>query len=155
MLYNPEVIRDKVRVRVGNPALLVLQKIFFGEYFEPHKLVDLQGKGVHESDWGSFIGDHLKLLHLGKSKFIGEEEVNGKTTLFYRLHSVDPAKTMSIKIEEVWIEKKTYFPIKYIHYDASGQVIRRSVFNNLVFNTDLQVDIFKKFKTDSHQRALD
>lgn len=149
MLYNPEVVRDKVRILVGNPALAVLQKIFFGEYFELHKLVDLRGKGVHESDWDSFISDHLKLLHLGKSKFIGEEEVNGKTTLFYRLNSDDPAKTMSIKIEEVWIDKKTYFPIKYIHYDASGQVIRRSVFNNLEFNTDLQVDIFKKFKTDS------
>ena len=151
MLYNPEVVRDKVRVRVGNPALAVLQKIFLGEYFEPYSkwIIDLRGNAVHESDWGSFIDDHLKLLHLGKSKFIGEKEVNGRTTLFYRLDSDKPDKTMYIKTEEVWIDKKTYFPIKYIHYDISDQVIRRSVYHTLKFNTDLQEDIFKTFKTNS------
>ncbi len=150
MLYNSEVVKDKVRVQVGNPALAVLQKIFFGEYFELHRMVDLQGKGVHESDWGTFIGNHLKLLHLVKSKFIGEEKVNGKTTLFYRIDSDKPDKTMYIKTEEVWIDKKTYFPIKYIHYDTSGQVIRRSVYHNLEFNAGLHGDNFKKFRTDSH-----
>jgi outer membrane lipoprotein-sorting protein len=151
MLYNPQVMRDKVRVLVGNPALAVLQKIFFGEYFGLYSkwIIDLRGNGVHESDWGSFIDDHLKLLHLGKSKFIGEKEVNGRTTLFYRLDSHEPIKTMNIKTEEVWIDKKTYFPIKYIHYDASDQVIRRSVYHNLKFNTDLQMDLFKRLKTDS------
>lgn len=149
MLYNPEAVRDKVRVQVGNPALAVLQKIFFGEYFELHRMVDLRGKGVHESDWGTFIGNHLKLLHLVKSKFMGEEKVNGKTTLFYRLTSDNPAKTMSIKIEDVWIDKRTYFPVKYIHYDTLGQVIRRSVYNDLEFNAGLHGDIFKKFRTDS------
>ena len=151
MLYNPEVVRDKVRVRVGNPVLAMLQKILFGEHFDLYSkwIIDLRGNGVHESDWGSFIDDHLKLLHLGKSKFIGEKEVDGKTTLFYRLDSDNPDKTMHIKTEEVWIDKKTYFPIKYIHYDISGQVIRRSVYRDLKFNTDIQVDIFKKFETDS------
>ena len=151
MLYNPEVVKDKVRVRVGNSALAMLQKIFVGEYFELYSkwIIDLRGRGMHESDWGSFIDEHLKLLHLYKSELISETEVNGKITLFYRLDFDKPDKTMHIKTEEVWIDKKTYFPIKYIHYDTSGQIIRQSVYHNLKFNTDLPVDIFKKFKTDS------
>ncbi len=149
MLYNPEVVKDKVKVRVGNPALAVLQKIFFGEYFELHRMVDLRGNGVHESDWGSFIDEHQKFLHLIKSKFIGEEKMNGKTTFFYRLVSDNPAKTMSIKIEDVWIDKRTYFPVKYVHYDTLGRVIRRSAYNTLEFNAGLQADIFNDFKPDS------
>ena len=152
MLYNPQVIRDKVRVQVGNPALAVLQKIILGEYFELHSkwTVDLRGKGVHESSWSTFIEDHRRLLHLGNSKFMGEKEVNGKTTLFYRLESHDPNKTLNVKTEEVWIDKQTYFPIKFIHYDASGRIIRRSEYHNLKFNTGLRLDLFKRFKTDSH-----
>jgi hypothetical protein len=144
ILYNPKHLQDKVKLRAGNPAVAILQRLLYGETFDlSHEWVsDLRGNGVHESDWSYFIREHRSVLHLGQSRFIAEEALNGKPALHFSLVSDFPERTAAVKQEELWVDKETSFPVRFIQYDRSGKIIRRSGFRNVEFDLNLNAKIF-------------
>lgn len=147
MIYNPSKVSDKIRVKAGNPALAFLQNLFYGEYFDldDKMILDVRRFGMHESDWPHFIGEHMKYLIHGEGGFVREETIGDTPTRLYLLTSKDPEKTLGVKKEELWICKETGFPVKFIQYDKSGTVIRRSHFRDLEIDTGLEAKLFEDF----------
>lgn len=147
MLYDEQVKPDKVKVRVGNPFIAIMQKAIYGDYFKIHdpKVTDLGGFGVLESDWGWLIDIHEKMAAYGTTRVEKEVLIDGKPVLYYVLISANPEKTLSVAKEELWVDKETYSPVKFIDYDISGKVIRKSVFGNMVINDQLKAEFFTQF----------
>lgn len=153
MLYDEQMKPDKVKVRVGNPFLAVMQKAIYGDYFAIHdpKVTDLGGFGILESDWGWLIEIHETMAAYGKTHIEKEMVLAGRPTLYYVLVSLQPEKTLSVAKEELWIDKETYSPVKFIDYDASGKVIRKSVFENMIINVGLKGELFTQFDAVHNQ----
>jgi len=154
LLYNRAAAPRQVRVRAGNPLMAFLQRMLYGEYFavDHEWVVDLRGNGIHESDWAYFIKEHERYLLSGAtSLFLGEEMLNGRNALHYRLISKHPEKTRSIKEEEVWVDAETYFPVQYVQYASDGRELRKAVATELRFNSGLRERLFLEFDAASHQ----
>jgi outer membrane lipoprotein-sorting protein len=151
LIYNGEIDATKVRVLAGNRLVAFLQRMIYGEYFavDHEWVVDLRDNGIHESHWPHFIRTHENYLHLGTTSFLREEILNGHKTYVYRLVSHDPAKTMNIKAEDVWVDAESYFPVKYVQYDESGQLVRKAVVTELQFNTGISEKLFTEFHPDT------
>ena len=109
MLYDEQVKSDKVKVRVGNRFIAIMQKAVYGDYFKIHdpKVTDLGGFGVLESDWGWLIDIHEKMAAYGTTRVEKEVIIDGKPVLYYVLISANPEKTLSVAKEELWIDKAT------------------------------------------------
>lgn len=147
IIFNPAISRESVKIKVGSSALSAAQKIFFGEFFPLHDkmVIDLRGNAISESDWGVFIDDHFRFREFGAGIFIKEEMVEGSQLLYYQIYSDFPEKTYSIKKEEIWIDKKTLFPVRYIHYDRSGKVLRQDAFRDISFDIKMNEKLFHEF----------
>lgn len=148
MIYNVIKRKDKVKLRLRKSGIKGFFQRLFKTYLDldDKRILDLRGNGIHESDWGWFIEQHLNILNLGKGEFIREEEINGQSTYVYTLILDFPEKTMSIKKEEIWINTETYFPLKFIQYNNSGEIVRQSIFKDVEFDVDLEDELFWKFK---------
>ena len=155
LLYNAQHKPDKVKVRVGNPVIAVMHKAIYGDYFHHRdkKVTDLGGFGVLESDWGWFIDIHLEMARFGRTEVKREVVVDGRPALYYRLVSSQPEKTLSVATEELWIDKATYAPMKFIEYDRHGTVIRKVEYEEMAVNVGLQGELFTRFDADhNHSR---
>lgn len=137
LLYKPH----KVRLKLGKGILSL-----FSFTLEPEdkRLIDLRGHGLHQSDWGWYIDQHIPLLELTDSTFSGEETVDGRNTLVYMLSSKDPEKTKFITKETLWVDKEEFIPVKYVQYDSEGIIIQSSRHRDIEINIDLKDDLFKK-----------
>lgn len=140
LIYHEGKHKEKVRVRAGNPLMLMMQKLFLGEYLnlDSRWVTDLRGNGVHESDWGWFIEEHQRLLSFGSGSYGGEIMVDGRLALYYELISSDPDKTLSVKKEELWVDVESYFPVRYIQYGKQGEIVRKALFRDLRFNSGIR-----------------
>lgn len=153
LLYNPHQKPDKVKVRVGNPVMAVMQKAIYGDYFHHRdkKVTDMGGFGVLESDWGWFIDIHREMARYGRTEVKKEVVFEGKPALYYRLLSTNPEKTLSVAEEELWIDKQTYAPLKFVEYDRFGTVIRKVEYKDMVVDVGLEGELFTHFDTE-HDR---
>jgi outer membrane lipoprotein-sorting protein len=152
LLYNPQKKPDKVKVRVGNPVLAVMQKAIYGDYFHHRdkRVTDLGGFGVLESDWGWFIDIHREMARFGRTEVKKDVVFAGKPALYYRLVSTNPEKTLSVAQEELWIDKSTYAPMKFIEYDRYGTVIRKVEYKDMVVDVGLKGELFTHFEAANH-----
>ena len=144
---------DQVKVRVGNPVIAVMQKAIYGDYFHhrDRKVTDLGGFGVLESDWGWFIDIHREMARFGRTELKKDVLYEGKPALYYRLVSTNPEKTLSVAREELWIDKATYAPMKFIEYDRYGTVIRKVEYKDMVVDVGLKGELFTHFEANNHQ----
>jgi outer membrane lipoprotein-sorting protein len=147
LIYNRRVQPEQVRVIAGNKLMAFMQRMFYGEFFPLTNkwVVDLRGNGIHESDWRNFIIEHEKYLHLGTSRFVDVEMLNGYQTYLFKLISNNPDATMSIKEEDVWVDVENYFPVQFFQYDSQGQLARKTTITELQFNTGLSERLFLEF----------
>jgi outer membrane lipoprotein-sorting protein len=147
LIYNRRVKPEQVRVIAGNKFTAFMQRMFFGEFFALTNkwVLDLRGNGIHESDWTNFVDEHEKYLKIGSSRYIGEETLNGRKTYLFELVSNNPAETMSIKKEDVWVDARNYFPVQFFQYDAQGHIARKTTITELQFNTGLDERLFIEF----------
>ena len=152
LLYNAQNKPDKVKVRVGNPVVAVMQKAIYGDYFHHRdkKVTDLGGFGVLESDWGWFIDIHREMAPYGRTDLKKEVVFEGKQALYYRLISTHPEKTLSVAKEELWIDKSTYAPMLFIEYDRYGAVIRKVEYKDMVIDVGLKGELFTHFDADNN-----
>jgi outer membrane lipoprotein-sorting protein len=147
LIYNRQLRPEQVRVIAGNKFTAFVQRMVYGEFFPLTNkwVLDLRGNGIHESDWLNFINEHEKYLKLGSSRFMGEALLNGRRTYLFKLVSLDPEETMSIKEEDVWVDARTYFPVQFIQYDVRGRLARKTTITELQFNTGLDERLFVEF----------
>lgn len=147
LIYNRRIQPEQVRVIAGNRFTAFMQRMFYGEFFPLTNkwVLDLRGNGIQESDWPNFIDEHEKYLEIGSSRFIGEETLNGRKTYLFKLISNNPAETMSIKEEDVWVDAQYYFPVQFFQYDTQGRIARRTTITELQFNTGLDERLFIEF----------
>jgi len=155
LIYNGETDAGKVRVLAGNRLVAFLQRMLYGEFFavDHEWVVDLRGNGIHESDWPHFIRTHEVYLSMGTSRFVREEILDGRVAYVYRLVSDAPEKTTGVKSEDLWVDAKTYFPVRYFQYDDAGRLIRKAIVTELRINTGLSERLFTEFYPDKMSHA--
>lgn len=133
---------NTVRVKVG----IIIVGLFTFNYPAEHRYVcDYRGNGLHNSDWGYFIQEHIKLLDLTTVILAGEENLDGRKVLVYELTSKDPAKSRSVAKETIWIDKDHDLLIKYRQYDSAGQLIQFGYYKNIKLNSGLDTSVFTDF----------
>jgi len=120
----------------------------FSRSFRPEhkKVTGLRGRGIHQSDWGYYIDRHIQMLEFLEGIFSGEEVVESRNTLVFKLVSNNPERTESVAKETLWVCKKEFIPVKYVQYDLSGEKILSSLFKDIKLNIDLDNKLFMKFK---------
>ena len=153
LIYNQPIYQNKVRVKLGKSELPFFIPRFLVKKSYPvnHKwFTDLRGNGIHQSDWGWFIDEHLRIAQLQDNpyeiEYKGEETINGRETVIYMLISNIPEETMSVRKEIFWIDIENYILIKYIQYDSSENVIRKSHYKNIELDNNFKKEIFTRFK---------
>jgi outer membrane lipoprotein-sorting protein len=153
LIYNQPIYQNKVRVKPGKRALPFFIPRFLVKKSYPvnHKwFTDLRGNGIHQSDWGWFIDEHLRIAQLQDNpyeiEYKGEETINGRETVIYMLISNIPEETMSVRKEIFWIDIENYILMKYIQYDSSENVIRKSHYKNIELDNNFKKEIFTRFK---------
>jgi outer membrane lipoprotein-sorting protein len=139
MLYRPH----KVRMKLGRGIF----SLFSFRYHPNHKWVtDLRGYGLHQSDWGWYIDQHIQILELTDGIFSGEEVAAGRDTMKYKLISKDPGRTNDVAQELLWIDKKELIPVKYVQYNSQGKILMSALYKDIQLNVELDNQLFKKFK---------
>ncbi|HEX2865563.1 MAG TPA: outer membrane lipoprotein-sorting protein [Ignavibacteriales bacterium] len=133
---------NTVRVKVG----MIIVGLFTFTYPADHRYVcDYRGNGLHNSDFGYFIEEHIKLLGLTSVRLAGEEELDGRKVLVYELLSKDLSKSRAVAKETIWIDKDQDLLIKYRQYDSSGQLIQSGYYKNIKINSGLSTSVFTDF----------
>jgi outer membrane lipoprotein-sorting protein len=150
LIYDGGQETEKVRVLAGNRLVAFLQRMIYGEYFavDHEWVVDLRGNGIHESHWPHFIRTHEAYLRMGTTRFVREEILDGRAAYVFRLVSDFPEKTMSVKTEDLWVDAKSLFPVRYFQYDDSGRLMRKAIVTELRFNTGISERLFREFHPD-------
>jgi outer membrane lipoprotein-sorting protein len=155
LIYNPDIFQDKVCLEAPSKFLTIVQKIARGRFIDldDHWVTDLRGRGVHESDWGTFIDEHLRFVRTIGGRYEihyeGEEAMNGRQALVYTIVSTNPEETLLVKEEKMWLDKETYFPLKYIFYDSAYRVMRKTSHSDIKINVNLQDDMFQPKSSDT------
>lgn len=138
LLYKDNSVRVK-------PGIFFLG-LFSFTYPPDHRYVcDYRGNGLHNSDWGYFIKEHIKLISLTESSLKGEETMNGRKVLMYELLSKDPSKSRSVAKEQIWIDKEQNLLIRYRQYNASGSLIQAGNYKDIKINTGISSTVFTDF----------
>lgn len=138
-LYKPHSVRLK-------PGKGLLSIFHFKFAPENEILVDLRGYGIHETDWGYYIDQHLQRLEITSSQFTGEENVEGRQTLVFELLSHHPERSNDVAREVLWVDKDELIPLKYVHYDTSGMLILSAQFKDIKIDMKFEDSLFERFK---------
>lgn len=137
LIYN----EGKVKVKPG----CGLSSLFTFTFTPDDKSIcDLRGFGVHQSDWGTFIEEHLTYLKKYTGKIGGKEEVEKKEAMVIEIKSKKPEDTMSVAQEKIWIDTKEKIILKFEQYDQAGKLIRSNYFKDIKMNQGLKDELFKK-----------
>lgn len=138
LLYEGKNVRVK-------PGVFLIGWFTFN-YSPDHKYVcDYRGNGLHNSDWGYFIQEHINLLELTTAKLTGEETLDGRKVLVYELLSKDPSKSRDIAKEKIWIDKDQNLLIRYRQYDSSGRLIQSGYYKDIKIDSGINNSVFTNF----------
>ncbi len=154
LIYNPNLKPGKVCIKPGNFLANALIKLFGHNCLDlDHKWVcDLRGYGVHQSDWGWYIAEHLGMARILENNYtvsaLGHETVNGIETALFQINSMIPEITHSIRLEKIWVDESTFFPVKFEQYDTAGRLVLSSTFSDLILDLDLEKKMFIEFDLD-------
>lgn len=142
LLYKPH----RVRLKPGKGLFSIFHFVL-----EPENdmLVDLRGYGIHETDWGYYIDQHLQRLEITSSQFAGEENVEGRQTLVFELISQYPERSNDVAKEVLWVDKEELIPLKYVHYDTSGMLVLSAQFKDIKIDVEFEDSFFERFKKGS------
>lgn len=112
--------------------------------FEPtdKKLCDLRGFTIPQSDWGTFIDEHIKYLGKCTSKISIKDTVNGQEIITIEIESGNPEETMSIAWEKIWVDNNGKMLLKFEQYDKSGKLIRANSYLDIKINSGLKDELF-------------
>ena len=107
---------------------------------------------MHQSDWGWYIAEHLGMARILENNYtvsaLGHETVNGIETALFQINSMIPEITHSIRLEKIWVDESTFFPVKFEQYDTAGRLVLSSTFSDLILDLDLEKKMFIEFDLD-------
>jgi outer membrane lipoprotein-sorting protein len=131
-----------VRVKPGHGIF----SLFSFSFAPTHKYVcDARGNGVHQSSWVYYIEEHLLMRQWTRSRFKGIETIGGRRALAYELTSVDPEKTRSIAVEQVWIDADRDVLLQYKEFDKTGTLVQSGLYENIAIASALNDSLFTQF----------
>ncbi|MBI5587844.1 MAG: DUF1571 domain-containing protein [Deltaproteobacteria bacterium] len=93
------------------------------------------GHTVDESDLGALFKRVVALQKGGKTIVSGEEEVGGRKTIVVSVEGAQNAEVDGFHRYLLWLDIKSYLPLKVISYDLRGRKLEE------VAMTDLEVDV--------------
>jgi outer membrane lipoprotein-sorting protein len=131
-----------VRVKPGHGIFS-----WFSYSFNPaHKYVcDARGNGVHQSNWGYYIEEHIHMKPLTRGRLQGVETIGGRKALKYELTSTNPVKTRSIASEQLWIDAGQFLLIQYKQFDTTGTLIQSGLYRDCAIDPELNDSLFTEF----------
>lgn len=150
LIYNPDKKSDKVHIKTGNFFYDIVLK-FKGYYLDSDdkRVSDLRGYGVHQSDWGWYIDEHVRIAEMLENNYavsiLEEQTMNGYETVLVEFISGIPDSTNSVEREKIWVDKLTLFPVKVEQYDTRGRLLFATAFSDLVFDIGIEEKIFLEF----------
>jgi outer membrane lipoprotein-sorting protein len=153
LIYNPSKKSNKVHIKTSNFFYNILLK-FKGYYLDSDdkRVCDLRGYGVHQSDWGWYIDEHLRIAEMLENNYevsvLHEERINRYEVVLVEFISGIPDSTNSVETEKIWIDKLTFFPIKVEQYDSGGRLVFATSFSDIIFNSGIDEKIFIEFNPE-------
>ncbi|MFH1230607.1 MAG: DUF1571 domain-containing protein [Planctomycetota bacterium] len=113
--------------------------------FEPtnKKICDLRGFSIPQSDWGTFIDEHIKYLGKCTSKISAKDTVDNREAIIIEIESGKTDETMNIAREKIWLDNNEKVLLKFEQYDKDGKLIRANSYNDIKINSGLKDDLFK------------
>jgi outer membrane lipoprotein-sorting protein len=135
LVYNP--LTKKVKLRPFDFLK------FFVLTLDPDESLISSSRGhtVDESDIGSLLQAVKKLGSNGKTETVREEVVGGKTVLIVSVEGEgDFTVEKGIHEYHLWLDKKTFLPLRAIAYDLQGRLLEEVMMDDLIINIKLSVD---------------
>ncbi len=106
---------------------------------------DVRGNGIHQSDWGWYIQQHIQMLPLTKAAICEADSIDGRRALKCELHSVNPDQSKSIATEQLWIDDQDGWLLRYKQYDRAGKLIQAGYYTNIAVDCDPTDSLFTEF----------
>ena len=100
------------------------------------------GHAVNESDIGSLLGVVAKLQSNGQTYIVGDEDLSGRQTLLVRVSGNGDFTVRGIHRYDLWLDKKTYLPLKAVSYDPAEGLIEEVLMDDLEIDPDLPDHLF-------------
>jgi outer membrane lipoprotein-sorting protein len=132
---------EKVKVK---PTGLIVSLFTFSFLPTDSTVCDLRGFGVHQSDWGTFIEEHLQYAKKSVVKSVTTEKVGEKETALWEIESLKPEETMSIAREKIWVDNAEKVIVKFEQYDKNGALMRSNSYKDVKINQNLADELFRK-----------
>jgi outer membrane lipoprotein-sorting protein len=132
----------------NEPDVVVRPSGFFISLFtftfapEDKKICDLRGFTIPQSDWGTFIEQHIKYLDKYTARTGKPEQVDGRTAIVIEIESAKPEETMDIAKEKIWLDEREKVLLKFEQYDKSGKLIRANSYKDIKINSGLKDELF-------------
>ncbi len=136
LVYNPS--KDEVKLRPFGflkPLVLTMAP-------DNSLITSSRGHRVDESDIGALL-DMVKRLQLqGKTEIQGEEILGGKKTIRVSVKGNEDFTVDSIHRYLLWLDVKTYLPLKVSAYSIDDELIEEVMMDDLEINIDFHEDYF-------------
>ena len=103
-----------------------------------------KGHRVDTSDIGALLAMIVKLREHGEMEIVGVEDVNDRETVKIRIWGTE-GYTVDADINQyhLWLDTKTYLPLKVSSYDVDEALIEDVLMDDLEINVALNEEFFK------------
>jgi len=135
LTYNP--VKKEVRLR---PLRFINQVVTLSPGNE--MIQSSAGHKVDESDIGSLLRVVAELQSNGETSIRGDESLCGRQTVHVRITGNEEYTIRGIHQYDLWLDKKTYLPLKIVAYDLCEGVIEEILMDDLEIDIDLSDDFF-------------
>lgn len=110
---------------------------------DSHMIRSSAGHTVDQSDIGSLLRAITTLQAMGVTCIAGDEVLAGRETLLVRVTGNDDVAVCGIHRYDLWLEKKSFLPLKVSSYDSAEELTEEIVMDDLEINIDLSDDLFR------------
>jgi len=136
LTYNP--IKKEVRIR---PFRFINHAVTLSP--DNEMIQSSAGHKVDESDIGSLLEIVTKLQAKGKTFIMGDESLSDRQTVLVRVTGIEDFSVCGIHQYDLWLDKKTYLPLKIVSYDLRGGVIEEVLMDDLEIGLNLPDSLFQ------------
>lgn len=100
------------------------------------------GHKVDQSDIGSLLAIVANLQSNGKTYVMGDESLSGRQSVHVRVTGNEECTICGIHQYDLWLDKKTYLPLKIVSYDLREGIIEEVLMDDLEIDLDLPDNLF-------------
>lgn len=136
LVYDP--VKGKVRLRpfgILKPFVLTLNP-------DSSLIRSPKGHTVDKSDIGKLLETAKRLQERGKTEVFGEEAVGRRSSLRVKVEGDNGYTVDGIHRYILWIDKKSWLPVKAASYDSKDKLIEDVSMDDLDINVELEEALF-------------